>query len=134
MTKPITPHKRNSYLASLLAALWAGTAAHAATYTVTSTANSGAGTLRQAMLDANANGGLDTINFNIAGGGVKSLVPTSLLPSLTSPVIIDGTTQPGYVSTPMIVVNGASVTGNGIQFEVGASGSTIKGLAVNGFT
>ena len=37
-----------------------------ATYTVTNTNNSGAGSLRQAILDANANAGTDTIVFNIA--------------------------------------------------------------------
>ena len=42
----------------------------AATFTVTSTANSGPGTLRQAILDANASPGTDTINFNLPGGGV----------------------------------------------------------------
>ena len=36
------------------------------TYTVTNTNDSGAGSLRQAILDANANGGADTIDFNIA--------------------------------------------------------------------
>ena len=39
------------------------------TYTVTSTADSGAGSLRQAILDANANPGADTIAFNIVGAG-----------------------------------------------------------------
>ena len=37
-----------------------------ATYTVTNTNDSGAGSLRQAILDANGNAGADTIEFNIA--------------------------------------------------------------------
>ena len=37
------------------------------TYTVTNTNDSGAGSLRQAIIDANANSGTDTIDFNIAG-------------------------------------------------------------------
>ena len=37
-----------------------------ATYTVTNTDDSGAGSLRQAILDANGNAGADTIDFNIA--------------------------------------------------------------------
>ena len=44
-------------------------AATAATYTVTTTADSGAGSLRQAILDANANAGADTIAFDIPGSG-----------------------------------------------------------------
>ena len=39
----------------------------AATFTVTNTADSGAGSLRQAILDANANPGADTIAFDIPG-------------------------------------------------------------------
>jgi hypothetical protein len=39
--------------------------ASAATFTVTNTMDSGNGSLRQAILDANAAAGLDTINFNI---------------------------------------------------------------------
>src|SRR5215471_6308886 len=35
------------------------------TFVVTNTNDSGAGSLRQAILDANANAGADTINFNI---------------------------------------------------------------------
>jgi predicted outer membrane repeat protein len=37
-------------------------------YTVTSVADSGPGTLRQAILDANANAGADTIDFALGGG------------------------------------------------------------------
>ena len=54
----------------LAGALFAASGALSAiTYTVTSTADSGAGTLRQAILDANANPGADTIAFNIVGIG-----------------------------------------------------------------
>lgn len=69
--------------------------AKAATYTVTSNANAGAGTLRQAILDANASVGVtDTIVFAI-GTGQQSIAPTAALPTITDPVVIDGTTQPG---------------------------------------
>ena len=43
------------------------------TFTVTSTADSGAGSLRQAILDANATPGADTIAFNIIGRGVHTI-------------------------------------------------------------
>jgi hypothetical protein len=39
----------------------------AATYSVTTNANAGAGSLRQAITDANANPGADEITFNIPG-------------------------------------------------------------------
>lgn len=62
---------------------------------VTNTDDSGSGSLRQAILDANANTGLDTIAFNIPGSGVHTINLTSALPTITDPVVIDGYTQPG---------------------------------------
>lgn len=80
---------------------------NAATYTVTNTNNSGAGSFRQAILDANANPGADIINFAIldiitnyfegnllAGTRVAVIRLTSALPIITDAVTIDGTTQP----------------------------------------
>jgi hypothetical protein len=62
---------------------------------VTTTADSGPGSLRQAILNANAKPGRDTIAFNIPGAGPHSIVPASSLPEFTDPVVIDGYTQPG---------------------------------------
>src|SRR5262245_32065056 len=75
--------------------LLASAPATANTYTVTSTADSGAGSLRQAILDANAHLGADTIAFNITGSGVQTITPASALPTVTDPVTIDGYTQAG---------------------------------------
>src|SRR6185503_20586557 len=58
--------------------------ASAATVTVTSNADSGAGTLRQAILDANGAAGADTIAFAIPGSGVHTIAPASALPSITA--------------------------------------------------
>ena len=73
-------------------------------YTVTSTADAGAGTLRQAILNANGNAGLDTIQFNILPAlnlietiGVNTFAVIQLntaLATITSPVIINGFSQP----------------------------------------
>src|SRR5689334_17115857 len=60
-------------------------------FSVTSTSDSGSGSLRQAILDANARQGLDTITFNI-GSGVQTIAPLSPLPGVTDPVLVDGTT------------------------------------------
>ena len=43
------------------------------------------GSLRQAILDANANPGADTIAFNIPGSGVHTIAPLSGLPPVTEP-------------------------------------------------
>jgi hypothetical protein len=56
-----------------------------AIFVVTTTTDSGPGSLRQAILDSNANPGLDTIDFNIAPGGVQTIKPLSVLPSLDRP-------------------------------------------------
>jgi hypothetical protein len=64
--------------------------AAAQTFTVTNTNDSGAGSLRQAIPDANANAGADTINFNIPGSGPFVITLLTMLPAITDPVTIDG--------------------------------------------
>ena len=75
-------------------------------FLVTSTADSGANTLRQAILNANAHPGADVITFKIAGAGVHVIQPASPLPPVTDSVLMDGTTQPGYAGTPLIQLDG----------------------------
>src|SRR5262245_13943960 len=70
-------------------------ATQAATFTVINTDDSGAGSLRQAILDANGNPGPDTIDFAIPGSGVHTISPVTPLPAITEPVTIDGYTQAG---------------------------------------
>ena len=53
----------------LLFAFQATSAAAAATFTVTNTNDTGPGSLRQAITDANAAAGADTIAFNVSGAG-----------------------------------------------------------------
>src|SRR5262245_38726721 len=72
-----------------------GAVAEANTFVVTNTNNSGAGSLAQAILNANANPGADLIAFDIPGSGVHTITPASSLPTITDPVTIDGYTQNG---------------------------------------
>ena len=58
----------------------------AATYTVTTTSASGAGSLFQAILDANVNPGHDTIDFAVTG----TIVLAVSLPSIDDDLTIDG--------------------------------------------
>ena len=120
-----------------------GVTAGAQTFTVTNTNDSGAGSLRQAITSANASTGTtDTIAFNIAGAGVKTIAPTSALPDITDPVIIDGYTQPGASANTLAVgnnavllieLNGASA-GAGVQgLVIRGGGSTVRGLVINRF-
>jgi titin len=102
-------------------------------FPVTSTADSGANTLRQAILSANANPGADAITFAIAGPGVHLIQPASPLPSLSGPVRIDGTTQPGYAGTPLIQLDG-SLAGIGAKgLTINASACMILGLDITRF-
>jgi hypothetical protein len=64
--------------------------ASAATFTVTSNADSGAGSLRQAILAANASAGADTINFSL--GGPATIQLASALPEITESLTIQGGT------------------------------------------
>src|SRR5688572_10026955 len=86
--------------------------AAAATFTVTNINDSGAGSLRQAITDANNAGTSDTIEFSISPGTAPFTISTlSALPSITSPVTIDATTQPGFSAItprPVVELNGTS--------------------------
>jgi hypothetical protein len=68
--------------------------ARAATFVVTNTNDSGPGSLRQAILDANADAFVDQISFNIPGDGQATIRLASDL-VIFQPVTIDGYTQPG---------------------------------------
>ncbi len=137
---------RARLLGLALTALAAGSLS-AATFTVTNTNDSGAGSLRQAITDANAAVGLDTIAFNVSGagcdgGGVCTITPASQLPNVSSPVLINGYTQSGAqpntnaegaLNTVLkIVLSGATIQSTGLQFTTGADGSTVRGLVLNG--
>jgi len=94
-------------------------------FLVTSAADSGSGSLHQAILDANADSDADVIEFNIGGGGAHTIdLPDRLV--VTNPVTIDGTSQPGYAGEPLITLQGTEYA----LWLDGVDGSTVKGLAV----
>jgi hypothetical protein len=104
-----------------------------AMFTVTTTADAGAGSLRQAIIDANANPGADTIQFAIASGQ-RTINLLSELPHITETVTLDGTTQPGFAGAPLVELTGtAAGYANGLWLEAGASGSDVRGLVINRF-
>jgi parallel beta-helix repeat protein len=96
----------------------------------------GTGSLRQAIIDANANPNgptPDVIDFNISPGGVQGITPQSALPEITDPVVIDGTSQPGFAGTPIIQLDG-SQAGTADGLSISAGGSTVEGLAIGNFS
>src|SRR5262249_54018096 len=70
------------------------TATGPATFVVTNTNDSGVGSLREAVLNANANPFDDQIAFDIPGTGVHTIALQSAL-FVNGPTTIDGLTQPG---------------------------------------
>ena len=102
-------------------------------FTVTTTDDSGAGSLRQAILDANANPGADTILFDI-GTGPITISPATPLPAITDPVEIDGTSQPGYAGIPLVELNGAAAGSGAVGLILSAGDSSVRGLAINRFS
>ncbi|TRU28463.1 MAG: hypothetical protein EWV81_05085, partial [Microcystis aeruginosa Ma_SC_T_19800800_S464] len=103
------------------------------TYTVTNTNDDGEGSLRWAITESNNNPGTDTILFNIEDG-YYTITPLSALPEITSPVFIDGTSQPGYEGTPIIQISGYQA-GEGLSgLVISAGDSTVRGLIITQFS
>lgn len=100
---------------------------------VTNTNDSGAGSLRQAILDANASPG-STITFSIGAGGLQTITPLTELPFISADgTIIDGTTQGGFSGTPLIVLDGSDFpTGQILLIE--ANNCTVQSLNINNLT
>ncbi|MDQ2999401.1 MAG: right-handed parallel beta-helix repeat-containing protein, partial [Chloroflexota bacterium] len=127
---PLT-FRRTCLLAALaLLAMFAPLArpALAAPIVVTSLADSGAGSLRAAIIDANASVGGDTITFTAAG----TINLSTPLPALTgSNISIDGSVPAGS-SVPKVELRGQGmIKGAGILIH--SSGNTVRGLILNGF-
>jgi titin len=103
------------------------------TFTITNTADSGLGTLRWAITNANANSGPDTINFQISGKAPFTINLASALPAVTDPVTIDATTQSGYSGAPVVELNGSATGAGGIGLQLNSGFTTVMGLAINRF-
>ena len=94
-------------------------------FTVSTLADSGAGSLRQAILDANAEAGFDVIDFTVAG---VIRVGRTALPSVTEGVIVNGITAPGYAGKPVVRVDFQNTAG--LVLAPGSDGSQVRGLSL----
>jgi hypothetical protein len=102
------------------------------TLVVTTANDSGAGSLREALLLSNALPGSDTIQFQIASTGPHTITLQSPLPGISDiGTTIDATTQSGYAGTPLIEVNGQQLAEGAAGLWVTHPNATIRGLAVN---
>ena len=129
-------------LFALLIAFQAAGAA-AATFTVTNTSDSGPGSLRQAILDANGNFVPDHILFAIPGSGVHTIALGSALPPIDEPVILDGYSQPGSSPNTLpadqgldtvltIEIDGTGVTDSSPCLTINVGNSELLVMAVQG--
>src|SRR5262249_50381770 len=86
---------------------------------VTTTDDVDPGSLRRAFLDAGnlSSPGPTTIRFAILGDGAHTIRPQSPLPPLTSAVLIDGFSQPGYSGVPLVELDG-SQSGSATGLEI----------------
>jgi hypothetical protein len=97
--------------------------------------------LRAAIINANNSAGADTIVFNIAGSGVKTISLLAPLPQITSPVTIDGYSQPGSSMNSLTVGSNAVLTielngalaGVGRGLNISAGNCVVRGLIINRF-
>ena len=125
-------------------------------------ADDGECTLREAITAANTNTAsgatlgecdagqasptVDLITFNIVAAG-PHVISTNVLPPITEPVEIDGYTQPGATvnmqaglagGTNAIIQiqidGGGGTDATGLQFDNGSDGSTVRGLAITGYS
>ena len=127
-------------------------AAFANIYTVTNCHDSGAGSFRQAILDANANPGPNRIIFNIPvtdpkyqtnaalGAHWWRIKPATPFPDITRDgTFIDGTTQAAYIGGdpnpygPEIELDGELGPSGSCLVINNASSCVIKGLVINKF-
>jgi parallel beta-helix repeat protein len=99
-------------------------------FMVTTNGDSGPGSLRQAILDANATPGPDAIHFNI-GSGPQTIRPLTGLPWITDSAVIDGRTQPGYAGVPLIELDGSAVFNAGLALV--SRSNTVVALVINRF-
>gem|GEM_PF-2277770 len=105
---------------------------------VTNTNDSGPGSLRDAIINANACPGWDTILFNIPGPGPHTISPLSPLPFFTDTVFVDGYSQPGatpataIVQADLRIVLDGSLAGNASALVFDRiSDCEVAGLCIN---
>jgi hypothetical protein len=117
-------------------------------FIVTNTKNSGPGSLRQAIFDANASIGPDSIVFAIPltdsgynpATGVFTIQPDYVMPALEdSSTNIDGISQSIYVgndsnpSGPEIAMDGININDNSWGFFISSHDNKISNLLINNF-
>jgi hypothetical protein len=112
------------------------------TFLVTNLNDSGAGSLRAAIVHANrdtANPNPDEIDFKLGGIAPYTVNLKSELPIIKHPVFLNGGSQPGYGGSPLVTLSGSTITGGGDGIVLDARGyghafaAEVLGLNLQGF-
>jgi hypothetical protein len=127
-----------STLSATAAAALATFAAPASAINVTNTNDAGMGSLRQAILSANANPGADTILFTIPGDGLHVITPLSELPALIDSTTITGLTEEGadcngWPPALRVVIDGFQA-GDASGLIVTGDDTIVAGLVIRNFS
>jgi hypothetical protein len=128
---------------SLLAVVVSAQMAYGGTVAVTSFAESGPGTLADAIGQANSGACAAPCTINFSAGGTIT-ISSSFLPTITAAnVTINGYSAPGAsvntnafgLADNAVILVALQGTGGGTGIDVGATatGATIRGLAIGGF-
>ena len=97
-------------------------------------------TLRAAIAEANGSATIEVVHFDMPAselghsGGIWTIAPASPLPPVATTISIDGSTQPGYATTPIVEIKGDGAGADIDGFIVTGDNATIRGLAINRFT
>jgi hypothetical protein len=122
-------------LLTLIAVLFSTGRVFGNVFVVTNTNDSGPGSLREAITEANAHPNStdgEFIHFNIPGPGVHTIVLESALPDISEGVSVDGSSQPGTNGTPLVELTAApGLAADGLRITGGST--TIFFLTINGF-
>ncbi len=123
--------------------------------TIVNANDSGQGSLRQFLLNANLLGDDDTLlqqgrvpskenailmlpisdpNYDTVGK-YWSIKLQSTLPNITAPLLLDSATQEGFIDKPLLELKGdaAGASSHGLTLATGSNGSSLRYLSINGF-
>ena len=110
------------------------------TFLVSTTADSGPGSLREAITQANQTPGADTIRFDIRDplvNGAHTITPRSALPVITDTVWLDASREPDALALgrPVVELVGSDAGGSSSALVLadGSDGSLVRGLVVHQF-
>ncbi len=116
----------------LVALFSAAADAEAATFVVTNRADSGPGTLRQQIFTANTSPGAPhRLTFNLPAP--YTISPSNAYWAVTNNTLIDGSSQPGFLGAPIVVLTGTNAAAFTPGLILGGVGSGVRAFRIEQF-